>query len=148
MKAKRTWVLIADGAKARILENLGPSKGLHQVAGLEEDLKLPPNRELLADRPGRSFESKGATRHSYETSDPHRAMKCAFAEHVMVKLAAHYSAGKFDQLVLVAPAATLGDLRAAIDHALARAIAGELARDLTHVPTNEIGAHLGAIIVV
>lgn len=30
MKAKRSWFLAADGGKARILENLGPGKGLHE----------------------------------------------------------------------------------------------------------------------
>ena len=31
MKPTRTWILIADGARARILENLGPGKGVHEV---------------------------------------------------------------------------------------------------------------------
>ncbi len=146
MKAKRTWVLVADGGKARILENLGPGKGVHQVSGLEEDLLLPPNRELQSDRPGRGFESAGPTRHAYETSDPHRELKRTFAVHLMERLAGLHAKGMFDRLVLVAPPAMLGNLRAEMSSALSSSLAGELARDLTHVPTSDIQAHLDAII--
>ncbi|WP_428543039.1 hypothetical protein [Profundibacter sp.] len=33
MKTRRTWILIADGASARILENTGPGTGLNELAG-------------------------------------------------------------------------------------------------------------------
>jgi protein required for attachment to host cells len=148
MKAKRTWVLVADGGKARILENLGPGKGVHQVSGLEEDLLLPPNRELQTDRPGRGFESAGPTRHAYETTDPHREMKRTFAGHLMERLAGFHAKGMFDRLVLVAPPAMLGDLRSQMGAAITSSLIGELARDLTHVPTNEMHTHLDGLISI
>ncbi len=148
MKAKCTWILIADGGKARILENLGPGKGLHQVAGLAETVTLPPNRTLQNDRPGRGFESAGPTRHAYEASNPHREMKRAFADHLVEQLSAMHTSGRFDRLLLVAPSPMLGDLRAMLSPALAATLVGELARDLTHVATTEIAAHIEGIIAV
>ena len=148
MKAKRTWILVADGGKARILENLGPGKGVHQVPGLEETVTLPPNRALLDDRPGRGFESAGPTRHAYEESDPHRQMKRAFARHMIEQLSAMHANGRFDHLVLVAPPPMLGDLRAMLTPALSATIVGELSRDLTHTPTGDIAAHIEGTIAV
>ena len=142
MKATRTWILVADGGKARILENLGPGKGVHQVAGLEETVTLPPNRDLLDDRPGRGFESAGPTRHAYETSDPHRELKRAFARHLVDQLSAMHTKKLFDRLVLVAPPPMLGDLRAMINPPLSAIVVGELARDLTHTPTDEIASYI------
>ena len=148
MKAKRTWFLVADGGKARILENLGPGKGLHQVQGLEEEILLPPNRDLQADRPGRGFESTGTTRHAYEASDPHRELKRAFASHIVDTLATLHSKRRFDRLVLVAPPAVLGDLQSAMTNLLSSVVVGELVRDLTHTPTDDLARHLDGLIVV
>ena len=148
MKAKRTWILVADGGKARIVENLGPGKGLHQVAGLEETIALPPNRALLEDRPGRGFESAGPTRHAYEASDPHRELKRAFTAHLIDQQAELHTSDRFDRLVLVAPSPMLGVLRAMLTPALSAAVVGELALDLTHTPTSEIATHIEGTIAV
>ena len=148
MKAKRTWFLVADGGKARIIETVGPGKGLHQVAGLEEDLKLPPNRELQSDRPGRGFESAGPTRHAYEATDAHREMKRHFAAHLTDQLAKLHAMKRFDRLVVIAPPAMLGDLRTAMSSTLSSVVISELARDLTHTPTDDLPAHLEGLIAV
>ena len=148
MKATRTWILVADGGKARILENLGPGHGIHQVPNMDETLILPPNRDLLSDRPGRGFESASPTRHAYETADPHRDMKRQFAHHLLLKLKEFHGRGAFDRLVIVAPPAMLGDLRAAIGPELSKVVVGELAQDLVHLPTGEIEKHIGKLIAV
>jgi len=141
MKRKLTWVLVADGGKARIFECLGIGKGVRQMPGYEETLALPANRDLLDDRPGRGFESFSPMRHSYEAGDPHRSMKQDFARHLADELAVLRDAGSFDYLVLVAPPEFLGNLRSALGAGLASAIVGDLAKDLTHVPTSDIAAH-------
>ena len=41
MKPTRTWVLIADGARARILENDGPNHGLTAIEGSNSKLIIP-----------------------------------------------------------------------------------------------------------
>lgn len=148
MKPVRTWILVADGSRARLLESMGPGKGIHQIPHTDESWLLPPNREIFTDRPGRSFESHGAARHALESpSDPHRDLKRQFAAHLLSALDQRKRDGHFDRLVLIAPPQFLGDLRAALPSALARCIVGELAQDLTHVATDEIGAHLADTLV-
>jgi hypothetical protein len=41
MKPTRTWVLIADGARARILENDGPNHGLTAIEGSNSTVIIP-----------------------------------------------------------------------------------------------------------
>jgi protein required for attachment to host cells len=53
------------------------------------------------------------------------------------------SAGdRFDRLILVAPAHALSELRRALDASTQRKIAGDLQKDLTHVPEADIAEHL------
>src|SRR5687767_7572247 len=82
-KPIRTWVVIADAARARVFETRGKGTGLTAVDGLALETELLPNRELVSDRPGRSFESVGGTRHAMEGSDPHREQKRQFARRIV-----------------------------------------------------------------
>src|SRR5690606_15560335 len=52
MKKTITWILIANGAQARVLENTGPGKGLQQVKGLEWAIEPLQAQEIVTDRPG------------------------------------------------------------------------------------------------
>ena len=58
MKPIRTYILIADGARAHILLSEGRGKPLIEVSGSEQKLELKPDRELSADRPGRVHEDR------------------------------------------------------------------------------------------
>ena len=60
MKAKVTWILIADGAQARVLEHGGPGKGLTPVKGLAFEQEPLKNQDIVTDRQGRSFPPSAA----------------------------------------------------------------------------------------
>ena len=71
MKPTRTWVLIADGARARILENDGPNHGLIAMEGLVFHGDHSATHDLVPDREGRSFSSHGPGRSAIDSrSDP------------------------------------------------------------------------------
>lgn len=55
-----------------------------------------------------------------------------------------HAAKSFDGLVVVAPAVTMGDLRAAFSAPVKAAVATELVADLTNTPVSELPAHLSA----
>lgn len=149
MKATRTWVLIADGARARILENNGPGHGLHEVGGHEFSSNHAATHDLVMDRQGRSHSSVGPGRSAIEAhSDPHRQLKMKFAHLLADVLARSLEQNAYDRLIIVASPVTLGDLRSAIsDHVKAK-IAGEVAQDLTKMPNAEVGKHLKTVLVV
>ena len=147
LKHTRTWILIADGGRARILETTGKRQGMHPVAGSQSRLHNPPSRELGRDSPGRVYESVGYARHAVEPrSDPHIALEALFASQLATMLADHSAKDAFDQLVVVAPAAMLGNLRKMIKPEVRNKIVAEVDKDLTRVPNSEIASHIENVI--
>jgi protein required for attachment to host cells len=143
MKPIRTWVLIADAARARVFETSGKGTGLTAVSDIALGAELAPSRMLGSDRPGRSFESVGSTRHALESpSDLHREQKRQFGRRIAEAIEERHAAKSFDRLVVVAPAVTMGDLRAALSDKVKAAVAAELVADLTNTPVSELPAHL------
>lgn len=149
MKAVKTWILVADAARARVFLNDGPGHGITELTahGLESDLK--PSRDINADRPGRSFDSGGQGRHAMEPStDPNRHQKFCFAKEVASMIAKAHHARSFDRIVMIAPPSTLGDLRSALPKTVAGAVHGEIAKDLTYLNAKDLAGHLGDVLAV
>lgn len=149
MKPVRTWILICDGAHARIMLNEGPGKGLHAVEGARFDQHARASREIMSDRPGRSFESAGTARHAMEPpTDPARAEKRHFAEHLAEHLDRAAQDQAFDRLIVVAAPHTLGDLREALSDRVRTLISAELDKDLTKIPDPKLPSHLEGVIAL
>lgn len=149
MKPIRNWIVIADGARARILENDGPGKGLTLLPAEERHHAHKPSREIDADRPGRTHDRQGPGRHAMEPpSDAHRIEKRRFAEELAARLDTAGQTGSYDRLVLVAPAKTLGDLRSALGKESLARVHAELSKDLTHVAEQDLAEHLSTVIAL
>ncbi len=147
MKPIHTWIVIADGASARVFETHGSAERLAVVENMTMTGDHRANHEILADRAGRTNESVGSTRHAIEpATDPHRDLKRTFAQHVVDTLDARLAGKSFDRFVLVAPPQALGDLRAALSPALRAVLHAEIAKDLIKTPQTEITAHLKDVV--
>ncbi len=148
MKAKKTWVLVADGARGRILLNEGPGKGLVPVRGHEFAANHAATHEIGVERPGRVHESTGdGTRHAMAPRvDWHDYGKRQFAKSMALKLNEARYADAFDRLVLVLPPKSLGELRAHLDKKTRARVVAELAKDLTQVPALDLPQHLAGVI--
>jgi protein required for attachment to host cells len=148
MKPTRTWVLIADGARARILENDGPNHGLTAIEGLEFQADHSATHDLVPDREGRSFSSHGHGRSAIDArSDPHRDLETKFAHQLADVLAQGLEQKSYDRLIIVASPVTLGDLRTAISEQVHALVVGEVAQDLTKIPNSEVANHLKHVLV-
>jgi protein required for attachment to host cells len=148
MKPTKTWVLIADGARARVLQNDGPGHGLHAIEGHVFQGDHSATHDLMSDREGRSFSSHGAGRSAIEShSDPHRELKKQFAQQLADMLTRGLEQHAYDRLVIVAPPVALGDLRAAISNHVRAKVVGEVAQDLTKTPNGEVAGHLKGVLV-
>jgi protein required for attachment to host cells len=148
MKAVKTWIVVADGARARILLNEGPGKGIHQLSAMDAESHAA-SRELGSDRPGRVNESMGSTRHAIQPrSDWHVAGEQKFAIKIAQHLDARAAEDGFDRLVLVADPKTLGVLRDHLTKQCTALVTGEIAKDLTHVAIKDLASHLGDVLVV
>ncbi|MGQ0665226.1 MAG: host attachment protein [Pseudomonadota bacterium] len=150
-KKVRTWILIADGRRARILLNEGPGRGLKPA--IDADFINPAvhgfTRDLGSDRPGRGHSGKSGTPHALEPRvDWHRHEKHVFARRMAAYIDQAATKGEFDRLVLVAPPQALGDLRQALGAHAAERVTGELARDLTKHSDADVAKHLAGVVRV
>lgn len=147
MKKTTTWILIADGAQARVLENTGPGKGLQQVKGLDWSMVPLQAQDIVSDRPGRSFSSNGMGRSAMEPrTDPVEHRETEFVKSVAATLDSQLQAGAFDRLVVVAAPIALGDLRKAMTPAVQKAVMAEINKDLTNLPTAQLPQHLASVL--
>ncbi|MGH6719133.1 MAG: host attachment protein [Alphaproteobacteria bacterium] len=146
-KKAKTWIVVADGGRARVLAARGPRRGLDLV--LEREAHAPRTSELGTDRPGRSFESATSARHAYNVPDYHREREQAFLRDLVRELTAEHKAGRFERLILVAPPTALGDLRKALGGTLGgtlgAAVTAEINKDLTKVALHDLPAHLSDV---
>jgi protein required for attachment to host cells len=130
-----TWLLIADGSRAKVFESPGSHETLNEIDDMALAIHLPKSGELLADRPGRTFDSVGAGRQAKEyPTNPHRLLKRDFASKVVEKLRRAMLDGRFDRIIFVAPPAFLGDLRQSLPKDLKNKEADEVTSDLTNMP--------------
>jgi protein required for attachment to host cells len=143
IKAVTTWILVADGARAKVYQNKGPGTGLAETRFPEMVGMHEPTRSINADREG--YNVQGTMVHS---ADPHREQKRTFARDVAEFLERQVQARAFDRLVLVAPAKTLGDLRSALDDDVANRVVSELAKDLTHANVRDLPKHLEDVLAL
>lgn len=149
MKPNVTWILIANGARGRVLRHAGPGSGLSEVDGLEFSQEPKRAQDIMADKPGRSFASAGHGRSAMEPrTDPVEKREADFVKRLAAFLDAEREAGSFDRLVLVAPPIALGALRASLNPHLAAMVIADLNKDLTKVPNNEMGKHLDGVLAI
>ncbi|MDJ0895661.1 MAG: host attachment protein [Alphaproteobacteria bacterium] len=147
MKKHVTWIIVADGGRARLLANDGPGKGVYPVSEKELVLENPPTRAQGTDRPGRTGDRMGPARHAMEPrADWHQFEKTRFAREISRLLDNGAQEGRFERLVLIAPPRALGSLRAHLDPRTRGLVVGEINKDLTHCSDTEITDQLGVVL--
>lgn len=145
-KRIRTWIVVADGARARFLT--ASEDGDKLVPALPADMVAPmnrrPTRELKSDKPGRSYSSsRSGVRHSFEPPQDYRKLeKHRFCAAVAEALDKASESKAFDRLVLVAPRRSLGELRGLLPDRVKARIDREVAKDLTNETPARLWLHL------
>lgn len=149
MKKTVTWILIADGTQARVLENSGPGKGLSSVKDLDWSITPLQTQDINADRPGRSFASHGSARSAMEPrTDPAQHREAEFVRGVAAELDRKAQSGAYDRLVIAAAPIALGNLRKVLSDHVRKTVVAELDKDLTNLPTPQLDKHLDGILAV
>jgi protein required for attachment to host cells len=138
------WVVVCDGAKALVLENIGDEKFLNLRTKEVYQQDDPPTHEQGTDAPGRSFQSVGAARSAMDQTDWHNQGEQRFLEKLVTRLDAAVQAGETKSLVIAAPPKALGVLRRVYTHGLRNALSAEIDKDFVKMPLHEIEKHLAA----
>jgi protein required for attachment to host cells len=144
MKPKRTWIVIANGARARIARSNGPGKALEPAFAYDFAAPRAPTRAIVSDRPGTYPDRGGLGTHQFAPkTDRHEYEKTLLAGDLAEVLDKGAVERAFDRLILVAPPAMLGRLRQAITRRAQSRVTAEIKKDLTHVPWHALRRHLG-----
>jgi protein required for attachment to host cells len=140
MKKQTTWIVVADGSRAKIFLAVGRDR-----IELKDETAVPhpPSRDIDADRPGRTFDSAGQGRHAKEPpTDPHDKAEADFLHALAQQLNAAHERKEFDRLVVIAAPRALGTLRDAYPKPMLSAVTKELAHDLTGFETPALETYL------
>jgi protein required for attachment to host cells len=133
------WIVVADGGQARVLGITGDRRGLtvlREIVSVEAHRRT---RDLLSDRPGRSFESGSAARHAIAPRhDAHDEARQRFIAHIAVMLNEDSRARQFDELILIVPPNLNAPLRDGLDDATLARVRETLLQDLTKAPLHDI----------
>ena len=141
------YVLVADGQKMLFFRNEGDESfpNLQVVSAAEhEDAKT---RDQGTDEPGRSAAGVAARgigigvkagRSAYSETDFHTLEEQRFAADAAEMLKQRALANEFEKLLIVAPPGTLGELRRHYHKEVEQRLIGEIPKDLTNHPVDQI----------
>lgn len=136
--AEGTYVLVADGGKALLLENVGDAAYPHLQVARKDERENPPTREQAANRPGRMYDQAGPQRSAFEDTDWHHLAKERFADDLADMLYKRVHAGRIERLILVAAPMILGELRSKLHKEVSDIVVAEVDKTLTNHPLDEI----------
>lgn len=135
----KSFVVVADGEKMLFFRNEGDGEFLKLEVERKRVQDNPPSREQKTDEAGRTFDaSGGAGRSAYEETDYHELEKTRFAAETAEMLRKRALNNEFENLIIVAPPPTLGELRKHYHKEVEKRLAGEIAKDLTGHPVEQI----------
>lgn len=140
---KRVWVVVADSARARLFTADNAVGPLHERETLVNPEARQPQRDLVSDASGRSFNRFGpgratlgheadAKEHDYEI----------FARQIAQRLNEARVRGELAKLVLVAAPAFLGLLRKNLDPHVLDLVTASIDKDLTQLRADKLRTRL------
>ena len=136
------WIVVCDGRKALILENLGDRMfpKLHT-----KEVREHPDSSTRAqgtDAPGSVRQSVGGARSSIEQTVWHDESERAFLKELADRLNLAVTTGETSALTIVASPRALGMIRMDYSDAVRKAVHAEIGKDLVKMPVHEIEKHL------
>jgi len=149
-KRPNTWIVVADGARGRFFAPSEDAKKLVSVG--PGDMVAPQSRErprdLKSDKPGRSYgSSRSGVRHAFEPPhDYHKLEKHRFAQVLAETLEAACEKREFDDLILVAPRRSLGELRGLLSKRVQGRVRLEIPKDFTNDPVGRLWRRLATLV--
>lgn len=141
---RASWVVVCDGAKALILQNVGDAEILNLRVRQAFEYRHEADRDIGADKPGRSHRPGGVGGSAVEETSWHEQAENEFLKQVAAKIDGLVHDEGSRRIVLVAPPKALGTLRQSLSTDARAAIAAQVAKDLTNVPIDQIEQYLAA----
>ncbi|MEM8826904.1 MAG: host attachment family protein, partial [Pseudomonadota bacterium] len=137
-------VCVVDGEKLLLLVTEGDSEHPNLEVVRKETQDNPPDREQSANRRGRQSESTGPRTYAYDDTDFHQLAEDRFASDAADILYKRAHAGKFENLIVIAPPNTLGEIRKSYHVSVEDKLLGEIDKEATNLPPDEIAGMIQA----
>jgi protein required for attachment to host cells len=137
-----TLVAVAQSAKARFFRHDGANQGIHEVATLTHPEAALHDGDIVTD----SLGAPGGP--SAPKRSPSEVEAKRFSREVAEMISRSRQSNTYDQAVVIAAPAFLGQLRHDLSAADKSFITGELAKNLTDHDLRDIEAHLAPFIAV
>lgn len=138
-----SWVLVANGTRAKLFQADGPLAGLREIGDYVHPEGRMHETELTSDLPGLAFDRHGQGKHAYSTEvEPKKHEAIAFAKELSDRLEKARGEGRFRKLYVIASPSFLGHLRDHFSESLAKTVVLEIDKDLTLMRPEEIRSHL------
>jgi protein required for attachment to host cells len=133
-----SFVVVADGEKMLFFRNEGDGDFPQLVVERNRQQENPQDSDQKTDSAGRSHAGAGPGGNSYGETDFHQLEKDRFAHETADMLKRWALRNDFEQLVVVAPPKTLGELRKHYHKEVEKRLVGEIPKDLTNMPVLDI----------
>ena len=133
-----SFILVADGQTMLFFRNDGDTEYLNLTVEDKDVQDNPPDREQKTDAAGAHMGSTGVSTDSFGETDYHQLEESRFAAQAAEMLKRRALNNEFENLIIVAPARTLGELRKHYHKEVEKRISREIAKDLTSHPVSEI----------
>lgn len=142
--APNTLVLVADGRKALFLRNEGDARQIDLRTTSHQEREDRKDSDIKTDASGQSPAPAGTGLPGGTMGEPdfHQQEEDRFARDLAEKINAMALSSKFDALVVVAPARTMGELRALWHKETTARIVHEHVKEMTDRPIADIEALL------
>lgn len=139
-----TLVLVADGRKALFLRNHGDDRQMDLRTTAHQERQDRKDGEIKTAPAGQSPAPAGTglSGGTMGEADFHQQEEDRFAHDLADKVNAMALAGKFETLVVIAPARTIGELRPLWHKETSARLLGEHVKDMTGRPIADIEALL------
>lgn len=141
----RLRIVVADQAEAIFYDTPSLQSVPKEIARISDPAAHLHDRDLMSDRPGRSYESVGGARHAIEReNDPRQREAVRFARRIARRLDEARRKNEYEQLIVVAGPAFLGLMREEMSRPTRERVVHEVHKDLVHSPAEALRKHLPA----
>jgi protein required for attachment to host cells len=142
MRNKTHLILVADAGRAIFFKSENRGASIETVPGNLDAMPNPPSREHKSDKPGRASDASSHRSAMEPKHDPHKLAEESFARTVAQHLEKVGKGSDYDGILIFAPPTFLGSLRREMNSHVAGLIEGEVHKDLTKSPVDEIQRHV------
>jgi protein required for attachment to host cells len=133
----RTWILVADGARALLIRNEGSATKPKFALIRRYQQDNPATREQGTDRPGRTNDA-GTHKSAMENTDWHQIAEDRFVHDIAQVISTAFQRHEFDSLIIAAPPTALGEMRKALPEEIRDHVLSEINKDFTHLALPEL----------